>query len=378
MTFLASSPNVLSNLRRYLLSHGWIKVEHLNKRIEWFQSKPDETGDYASICIPALPELRDAERLINEAIQLIASYECRPINNIIDHVVHWDRDILRSRFFKMLGNEESLPLGVAADVISRLKEFIGYAAYTHTEPRPFFEKAGSISKSFSDKCLFGHTFRGSFGLTVECPIVVTTVLPIDGLEPVVPLERQVFERIAKGLDTLRESIIQDTIDPMLADYHIGFSANMYRKLSEIYEISDGRRVEYDISWSPQLRSPCETTWKPIVFDGRAYELTRIAAAELEKTEICPDTRITSRIVILKSDTPPGLDDQAKFEHAITMLWEREKGISVKIRILLSPDQYKLACDAHKNGKAVQVSGIPQKEGKFWVLTQAHDFLVINS
>ena len=375
MSVLTPSPTVLNNLKRYLLTHGWSKVEHPNARIEILQTQPDESGGFASVAIPSSPELRDAGELIGEAVRLVASHENSPLQRIVDRVLRWDRDILRMRFFKMIGHEDTLPLEIAAETVSGVREFIAYAAYTHSNPQPFFDKAGAISAEFAKHCLFGHTFQGSFGLTIECPLAVAPVLPMDGNEPQVPMERQVFERVANGLATLRESIAKDSLDPLLAGYLTGFSANMCRKLAEIYEKADGRRIEYDISWSPQLHTACEKVSKPLVFEGRAYDFTRIAATELEKAEKFPDSVVEGRIVALKSETPPGLDEQAEFEHIITMFWEREKGQTVKIRVPLSPQQYIQACDAHKEGKAIRILGIPEKSGKFWTLTKAHDFTV---
>jgi hypothetical protein len=377
MNALSPSPAVLANFKRYLQSRGWAAFDHANTRIEVFQTKPDETGGYASIVLPRSDEFRDAKELINEAARLVADYEQSPLEQIADRILQWDRDILRMRFVKMVGSENTLPLEIAAESISNLKEFIGYAAYTHSNPQPFFDKAGAISAEFAKHCLFGHTFQGSFGLTIECPLAVVPVLPMDGNEPVVPIERQVFERVANGLVILRESVAKDSIDPLLAGYLTGFSANMCRKLAEVYEKADGRRIEYDISWSPQLKTACEHVWKPFVFEGRAYDFARIAAVELEKAEKFPESVIEGRIVVLKSEMPPGLDEQAEFEHIITMFWEREKGQTVKIRVPLSPPQYIQACDAHKEGKAIRIFGVPEKAGKFWTLTKAHDFTVLN-
>ncbi|MGO8699227.1 MAG: hypothetical protein ACLQVY_16085 [Limisphaerales bacterium] len=377
MSFLPATAAVLTNLRKYLLSHGWVKVVHPNTRIELLQSKTDGSGDYASLSIPTSPELRDAASLINEAVRLVADYESMPLQQIVDRVLRWDRDILRMRFFKVVGSEDSLPLEIAAESISNLKEFIGYAAYTHSNPQPFFDKAGAISAEFAQHCLFGHTFQGSFGLTIECPLAVVPELPMEGNEPVVPIERQVFERVANGLVILRESVAKESIDPLLAGYLTGFSANMCRKLAEIYQKADGRRIEYDIAWSPQLPTACEPAWKPFVFEGRAYDFARIAAGELEKAEKFPESVIEGRIVVLKSEMPPGLDEQAEFEHIITMFWEREKGQLTKIRVPLTPAQYMQACDAHKEGKAIRIFGVPEKAGKFWTLTKVHDFTVLN-
>lgn len=377
MSDLKSSAMILKNLRRYLLARGWARVDHPNTRIEILQTPPDSTGDYASVAIPSSAELRDASGLIGEAMRLVASYENSPVPQIFDQVRRWDRDVLRTRLLKMLGHEESLPLEVAAETLSGLKEFIGYAAYTQSNPQPFFDKAGAISADFAKHCLFGHTFQGSFGLTIECPLEGAAILPSDGNEPPVPRARQVFERVANGLTTLRESIASDSIDPLLTGYLTGFSANMCRKLAEIYEKADGRRIEYDLSWSPQWPSACQVSWKPMIFEGRAYDFARIAAQELEKTETFPSSTVEGRIVALKSDMPPSSDEQAEFEHIITMFWEREKGQTVKIRVPLSPPEYIQACDAHKEGKAIRISGVPEKSGKFWTLTKASGFAVLN-
>src|ERR1700722_3035649 len=270
MSMLPPTSAVLNNLRTYLTSRGWQRIPHPNARIEILRTTPDKTGDYALVSIPSSVELSDAGDLIDEAVRLSADYEKTTLERVVDQILRWDRDILRMRFFKMLGGEDTLPLEVAAESISSIREFIGYAAYTHTNPQPYFDKAGAISAEFANHCLFGHTFPGSFGLKIECPLDVTPVLPLEGNEPQVPLERQVFERVANGLVTLRESVANDSLDPLLAGYRTGFSANMCRKLAQIYEREDGRRIEYDISWSPQLRTACEAVWRPVVFEGRAY------------------------------------------------------------------------------------------------------------
>ncbi len=366
----------LQNVRRYLAARGWQKIPHPNDRIELLQTLPDQTGDYSSVSIPASPDFRDAGSLVNEALRILAAHEGLPIEQIVDRVRRWDRDILRTRLLKLVGHEDTLPLELASETIARLKEFLGYAAYTQSNPKPFFDKAGGISGEFAKHCHFGHTFRGSFGLAIECPLSVAPVLPMDGIEPEIPMERQIFDRVANGMATIQQAVAADSTDLLIAGYSSGFNANMYRKLAEIYEAVDGRRVEYDITWSPQLRSAYEGKWKPLLFEGRAYDLVRMAASELEKAETYPGTVLEGRIVVLKSDTPPGLDEQAEFEHIVTLYWEREKGQQVKVRVPLSPQQYIEACDAHKEGQLIRIHGVPEKAGKSWTLTKPHSFSVV--
>lgn len=312
MTFTASVG--LDDLRKYLLTHGWAQASHSNNRILLFATKPDETGDFASVALPASTDFSDAANLIDEELRVVAEHEKLSIQKMVDRVHCWDRDIMRARISPFRGHEYSLPLTIASEMIAGLREFIGYAAYTQSNPQPFFDKAGAVSASFTKHCRFGHTFEGSFGLTVECPVPVIPELPMPGTQPPVPFERQVFERVATGLTILRASVESNSLDPMIEGYRTGFSANMCRAIAEIFHDADGRRVEYDISWSPELKSSHDGKWTPFLFEGRAYELSRAAASELEKVEIYQDSVIEGPIIVLKSDTPPGLDDQAKFEH----------------------------------------------------------------
>ncbi len=323
---MSESPQI-SHIKRYLIKQGWSHVDHPNKRIEIFKTMENVSGDYASVVVPTSNDFSNSNEMIIEAVKIIAEYENKPFDEMLNRLKRWGKDTLLARLLKIQGDENSLPLSVAAETINKFKDFIGYAAYTQSEPQPFFDRAGGISSSFTAQCRFGHTFHGSFGITIESPLNenslnVTPFLPMDG--NIIPFERQVFERIATGLSALRASIENDDLDIMVKGYHTGFSANMCRALSEAFEEVDGRKIEYNIFWSPELRSPIENGWKPFVFETSAYEFTRAAAIKLEKSEIFPDSLIEGTIVVLKSDQPPALDQQQQFEHLITMNWEREK------------------------------------------------------
>jgi len=368
----------ISDLRRYLLRKGWSPERHPNGRIEVLKTKPNNDGDFSTVTLPSSIEYSNSASMLIEAFKSIATHENTAPDQLLNRLRRWGKDVLLARLFKIQGNENSLPLRVAAEGITRLKDFIGYAAYTQSEPKPFFDKAGGVSSAFTNQCRFGHTFQGSFGLTIECPVEVVPVLPMDQNPQIIPFERQVFDRIANGLSILRTSIDRDSLDPMLQGYRLGFSANMCRALTETYELLEGRRIEYNILWNPELESANEVSWRPFLFEGRAHEFAREAAKELEKSEILEDSLIEGTIVQLRSDLPPGLDEQAEFEHVITMSWVRERDQVVRIRIPLAPTQYIQACDAHKEGRRIRIYGVPEKAGKYWSLTKPHDFTVLAS
>ncbi|MBL4884794.1 MAG: hypothetical protein JKY95_09705 [Planctomycetaceae bacterium] len=153
---------------------------------------------------------------------------------------------------------------------------------------------------------------------------------------------------------------------------------MCRDLSQTHEAVNERRIEYDLSWSTGLPADFDQKWKPLTFDGHACELSNAAATELERIEEKPEepTLIKGRVLGLESEIPPGLDELQEHEHVITMLWNRENGRTIKIKIPLPPGQYKDACDAHKNGQEVKVYGTPVKPSNHWLLTKSQSFDVI--
>ncbi len=364
----------IDDLRRYLLAHSWHTVEHPNRRVQVFELREGNEVE-SSLLLPESDVLIDSAQMVSEAINILSSIRGITTDKLVHQISGWDRDVLRARLFRLAGTERSLPLDVASEVISDLRQFIGYSAYTEHEPRPAFEKAGGISRDFVHQCRFGHTFAGSFGITVESPVQVENVLPLEGFAPEIPFERRVFERIARGFQTLRRSVEEDSLDPLLQGYKTGLNANMCRALSDAYEAVDGRRIEYDFWWSTELASHT-VDWQPFIYEGRAFEFSRAAALELEKAEEIPESVIEGRVYALKSETPPDLDEQQEFEHIITMYWEREKGVTVGIRVPLAPDQYIAACDAHKEGRKIRILGYPEKQGKFWTLTKGKDFTIL--
>src|SRR5437588_822693 len=116
----------LRDLRHYLLRHGWARVKHSNDRIELLQTRPDPTGDYSTVALPASIEFADAHSLLSEALRLIAEHEGDSVSRVLARVQRWDRDILRARTFLITGTEDSLPFDVAAETISGLRDFMGY------------------------------------------------------------------------------------------------------------------------------------------------------------------------------------------------------------------------------------------------------------
>ena len=357
---------------RYLAHGGWKRCEHKNPNIIYLESPEAEDGSFYSVVLPRSQNYSDFIERAYLALEQISLFEKKSIESVYERIVRWDIDILKARIFKRDSGIDSIPLKLASEIVDNLKSLIGASAYSEIEPLKCFPKLGSAAKEFVDHCHFGHTYRGSFGLAIECQIPDIDQLAFDANLQEKPFERKVLERLAIGYSNLDSAISEDSADPLLESYKNGFNANMLESLVTIYEKLDMLSIDYEFDWTAELAPEVGVISHPFRFDGRAHEIAKFAAKELSKEDPSESKTVKSYIVSLKSEMPPTEEIQERFEHIVTLRWEKEKGMFVNLRVPLPPEEYRKACDAHKNGRKIIVVGIPEKQGKFWILTNPSD------
>jgi len=365
-------------LRLYLSHKGWSQVQHRNPNIVVYTKQDERAGDNVSIVIPASMTLGDYPRRMIESVRCIASLSDVEPLYLAQQLAYWDRDVLRMRLMTRAADTSSIPLEVASALIAELRDFVGFAACAETDPKPFFVKAGGIAKEFVEQCRFGHTFIGSFGLSVESPLPLDPNMPLPHVPSERPFSRAVMERIAIGSAFMEAAIEQDSLDPLIKNYATGFNANMCEKLTEIIKAADDQNLQYAVIWSPEIDTKSGLVRKQeFALREPARAALTEAAKALHKEDEFGETIIMGKVTVLRSDQPPLQTDEFEFaERAITVLWEPQKKQYVNLRVALPLNEYRQACDAHKNGKRISITGRPTKEGKFWILANAHSFSVV--
>jgi len=357
----------------YLRRKGWRALDYPNSNLLVFGAPQD---DDLSLVLPSRREFSDYPEKLRDSIRLLSALNDQDFQTIVHNIAHWDRDVFKIRLDSP-GGEQLLPLDYATQMISKYRDFVAYAAATEAEPRKFFAKLTSSGREFVEKCMFGHTFVGSFGITIECPLDLAPQLPLPGMPPPRPFRRAVTERIATGYSNTVMAIENDDPDIIVRNYNVGFSGNMCELLADIYELSEGRSVSHRMIWAPELSPPqhLTITEQPIGLDERAYRMLKAASDALHTVEEPDEDKIIfGRITNLRSDMPPLHSEEFELAtRTIVVLWEIEKQQPLRVHIVLPLDQYRLACDAHKNGRKVRILGKPRKTGKFWRLFDHHGF-----
>jgi len=367
------------DLSKFLRRRGWRTQKHRNPDLLVLSGQSSAFESLATIVIPSDGAMLDYPAKLRDAIAMMADLFDERIDSIVDRILHWNRDVLRLRLTSPLSTEQLLPLEVAADVIGKYRDFVAFAAATEAEPRRFFSKLTGVGRDFVEKCLFGHTFVGSFGLTVECPLNLTSEQQLPGLSNERPFRRAVTERIASGYASIEEARRKNDPSIIVNNHTTGFSGNMCEILTDVFEILENRDFAQSVIWSPELPPPerLMAASTPVVLNEDSYELLKQASRELQTVEKPEeDKTIVGRITGLRSDRPPLDTESASAPRTIVVLWEMERRQPMRLHIALSPEQYREACDAHKNGRKIRIVGKPLKEGKFWYLRELRDFQIL--
>jgi hypothetical protein len=368
------------DLARFLRLHSWKPIQLKRQGMIAFAGAPDQEGKITEIILPTAGDESSVARNLASALNTLSLILDRPATEIIRWVRCVDRDIFSSRLADQHAGQSSISLDRAVEVVRDLRDLFAYAACAEEDPRRAFAKATGIGAKHVKHCRFGHTFRGSFGFTVESPITVSPAPQLLGATqagipaPAAPFERRVLERIMRGIAVTQEAVTSGSPDPLIAGFQTGFNANLCETLMEILVTVDEANTEFSVGWSPEWVAPTNVP-AAVRLEGKAIKYLESAARYLRSPEQSAEIIITGLIIALRSKSAPTEQDEDDTPHHVTIEGKDNNNAERTVRVTLTPDDYRAACDSHRDGRTVSVTGRLEKEGKFWVLMAPKDFRI---
>ena len=360
-------------LERYLLRSGWKRQTYPN-HIRRIYLDGDESGGEIELFFT--DDARSADREIKLALNTLSQLCERSIASIIYDVRSLAYDIIRTRVPTEYVRNEAIELRLAATYIKNMKDFLASAATTEVTGGKSYKRVLKDAVSYSEGCLFGHTFKGSFGFVIESPLGLNESPALDIVEETPPFERKVVERIANGLISYRKAVEEQSPAPIVA-HGQGFSANMCDILAGIVEEMEVSRLDINIALSPEWRSISSEDISSIFsIEFKDLGLLREASKSLRQEEEEPqEVTIFGRVKRLETEgNPADLFDRTAARE-IEVNWVNEDDKLLRVKCAVSPSNYLLAVEAHKSGKIVSATGMLAKTGRSWVLNDVSEFKV---
>ncbi|MGM9925336.1 MAG: hypothetical protein ACI35R_13905 [Bacillus sp. (in: firmicutes)] len=286
-------------------------------------------------------------------------------------------DRLQVRVVSELSKDGTVPLGYAAKLLNGWRDFVAAAACVEENPQPFFRRVTKAGLHYADMCRFGQVDSGNFLITIESfvPPFSQLSLPLQGQEHEEEhFNRRVMARIRRGLHSLEASVAEGDISPIVSDYRTGWNANMCEALLAMQMEQMEIALECRVDWSPNAPKPYDSS-STVRIEKAGFEHLQSAAQVLRDSDESMRRTIKGKVVKLSAAELEEEWDSHFVERVITVkteIYDRW----LKVNVPLSLREYKIACDAHKEVKDIQVEGIMERAGKQWQLVEPEHFLVL--
>src|ERR1019366_3045382 len=122
------------------------------------------------LLLPRDRSASDSQRRLEGAILTLSQVEGRDPEQVLADVRSVGFDVVRSRIPDELVSDDTIQLVSANNYIGGVKNLLAATATTELRPEPYFLRILKDANAYAEQCRFGHTFRGSFGFTIESPV----------------------------------------------------------------------------------------------------------------------------------------------------------------------------------------------------------------
>lgn len=370
----------LDLLRRYMRARGWrnatraetappeLPPERLTAFRTFLEARARGNVDYElmvnpqhgqadiKVAFPTDANGPDYLSRVERVVDLLSKLEQRSPAAIARSIRAIGFDAIYSRLPDAAVRADTVSFLTAAEHVATLKTALVNTAMTEVRPVSHFDHPLKAATDYAETCRFGHTFRGSFGFTVESPVAPNTfpaLLP--DVQPALPFERRVVMRFARGLRAVQRASAADDLSILLDGPEQGFGANAYEAAADLIDASIvGLILDFSFSpeWVPPADIPEQTRVELMPIHA---ELAREAGRALRNRLTPEPVEILGTVVGLRSEQIPQLLEP-KGSRVLTIKWTSSRHGEIRTTVRVSAEDYLLALQAHEKGQPIRVRG----------------------
>lgn len=379
---MSTDTKLKSEIMRFLQDNGWSRRLSASKGLLRFQiedrnlSKP--VSIYFSTDNKSYENMREE---LNEALSTIHQYygiafpELRHRMNTLfaarARSEIYPRDFVTTRIPDRYVRDDSVDLSIALSAVGYLRNLVAGAAVAESEGGA---SSRPQAKDYAEACRFGHTFRGSFGFQIECPLIEASQMTLDIFEADRPFGRKVSERIARSMQGLAQAFRED--DPtVLVRQGNGLTARMCRDLITFLQSSGLSSIAMGIEYDRYLLPIVSVPDTEFSVSAAFIPLLREASELLSPVPIEETVSIVGRVIVLRaSGNPLAADDSSR--RIVTVRWDSDSG-GRNVQVELEPHEYAQAIRAHERGLHVHIRGLLKNESSKFTLVEMSSFEVLD-
>lgn len=363
-----------ASIEKYLSFTGWKRdTSFANHKLMVFQN---DTEGNLRIAVPATTAISDYFARVYDLILTLSSLTDCAENDIIASLKSAYTDRMQFRIIAESSKNGKIPLDYAARCIEGLKELVLYAACAEEKACPVCVRTFNNAKVNLDKFQFEQTEIGSFIFNVGVQVAdednEQLFLPEVNPQPYEPPEHRIVKRIEKAIlqiDDVAERKI--TMSNLVENaYEEGITANMCDAISMLKPEDGDIELETSIHYAEAItRAVIPPTVRK--FDNIHFALVDDISRRYKDCTLIEDVTLRGMINMLSKSA-----SAAEEGENTVRLFTKIEGKSRAVTLHLSPENHTLACDAYRDDREVEVSGVIDKSGKYWFFSEVNSFRVI--
>jgi hypothetical protein len=304
---------------------------------------------YRQIMIPMDASAPDYGEAMQIAMEKLAELHDLPLRHVIMAVQTAREDTLRYRITSTRWATDSLPLSFAASLLQGAQQILMASACTVLKPQAHHPRLHrSEAQQVVDHSRFNQTERGSFVLSVSCPIHALDVqVPLPLQEDAMPFVRMTTLTINRALQALVDAVEADTMDRLIEETKRSekplLSSNLCEAVTRLYDEDIRNDVELSFAWAANAPMPPGSPVRDTIriqgdYFGRIEEVQR----ELRATERHQEDTFIGTVERLDGE----MDTRGRRSGDVIIALLLPEGESVHARLTLTPDHYEAAARAH--------------------------------
>ena len=340
----------LNQVRAYAERRGWQRGPTFRGVLEVFDRGG---GSLEQLLVPTNPGLDDFAEQMQRVVVRLAQSEGRHPASVLEDLISLDVDTVRFSLRSPDAERGTIPLEQGLDLIDGARRSLLAAACTVLAPsNPYHPRMSrGDAEDFIRACELGQTERGSYTVTLKCPMHA----PLSADEPAddeVPFARKATETLATSVFQIAQAIDRDRVDAVLQGPVDGVqvTANLCDALLRMQPERDNSALAFSVTWASSR--PSRITSAAVVLRNEHFPFISFMSQRLRGTAVSEVAPFIAHVDELRGAI--GADGRRHGEVRLTLYHEDE---AFKARATLSSDQYDLAVRAHIAGRYVCVRGV---------------------
>src|SRR5487761_1269899 len=259
-------------VQEYAWNTGWQREPRLGRGQVAVYERPESRE--AQFSVPISRELQDYDLLMARAVATIAGYESRAATDVLAELLRPFADVLKFSESGPTTDSGDIPFEQGLRLFNGAKKTLLAAACSAIRPVKYHPRMGfGDAELFLQQCRLGQTERGSFVVTVSCPLKAVPFEPSMFHDQ--PFSRRVTTLLMRSLSIVESAAAEDGVDAALEKSgDTILSANLCEGLLEMAPEGEESCLRVTAEFSRQQPQhavfPTEVRFRPEVFPKIEY------------------------------------------------------------------------------------------------------------